>query len=89
MAEVAPHSPSASGRAADENRRISIDRSSDKYNEEAPLPTPPATSGPAATQDSPRTAFDTSELRERVDGVLQSDVSLDISTMARASAYKV
>lgn len=53
-----------------------MDNSGDNRYDEAPLPTPPASSAPGAIQDSPRTAFDASELRERVDSVLQSDVSV-------------
>jgi hypothetical protein len=52
-----------------------MDKSSDPRYDEAPFPTPPASSAPPAVQDSPRTACDTSELRERVESVLQSDVS--------------
>jgi hypothetical protein len=78
MNEAAPQSPATSARAGGNgDPRASIDRPCDFRYDEAPLPTPPATSTPAVAQDSPRTAFDTSELRERVDGVLQSDVSVD------------
>lgn len=76
MAEVTPRSPSASNRIPEEETRLSMDQSSDTRFDEAPLPTTPASAAPPAVQDSPRTAFDTSELRERVDGVLQSDVSI-------------
>lgn len=82
MAEVTPHSPSASNRLPDGDHRVSVDRSSDTRYDEASFPTPPATSAPAGLQDSPRTAFDTSELRERMDGVLQSDVRYEAHLQA-------
>ncbi|ERF76826.1 hypothetical protein EPUS_08006 [Endocarpon pusillum Z07020] len=65
-----------SNRNPDGNIRSSMERSSNPRNDEAPLPTPPASRAPPAVHDSPRTAFDTSELRERVDGVLQSDIGV-------------
>jgi len=79
MAERITNSPSASNRVQDGNTRFSMDSPSDPRYEEAPLPTPPTKSIPAGVQDSPRTAIDTSELRERVDSVLQSDVSVEPS----------
>jgi hypothetical protein len=54
-----------------------MDSLSDSKYEEAPLPTPPINPVSAGVQDPSRTAMDTSELRERVDSVLQSDVSLE------------
>lgn len=77
MAERVTNSPSTSNRAPDGNTRFSMDSPNESRYEEAPLPTPPANSVPAGFQDSPHTAIDTSELRERVDGVLKSDVSVE------------
>jgi hypothetical protein len=77
MNEITPHSPATVDRTSDGDNRVSMDRTSGPRHEETPLPTPPASSVPAAAQDSPRTAFDSSELRERVDGVLQSDVGIE------------
>jgi hypothetical protein len=87
MAERITSSPSASNRLPDGNTRFSMDSPSDSKYEEAPLPTPPTNSALAGVQDLPRTAFDTSELRERVDGILQSDVSVEPSLCDASVAH--
>lgn len=86
--EVGPQSPAAPYKAtADGDTRISMDRSSEPIHDQAPVPTPPGTSAPPVIQGSPRTLFNTSEWRERIDNVLQSDVSFDATARTFAVAH--
>lgn len=89
MAETTPQSPSASNKTTGGDHPEPMGGSSEPRHDGAPLPSPPASSTPAAAHGSPPTAFNISELRERVDGVLHSDVSIGTFLCAQHAAHHV
>ena len=79
MADIAAQRPDASSHGPSEtDTRMSFDRLNESRYDQAPLPNPPAASIQSAVLESPKTTVDTSDFREKVEAVLQSDVSIKV-----------